>query len=132
MLPRQPAADRQHQHDGVLGHRDGIGAAVVADGHAGTPRRLDVHPVVAGAEQLDQLEFRGRLIEGVVHFHLAEADDVFGLRQRSLEFRAVGAGDDHVDPGRGELASDIHRAERVVHHDHLRGHRFPPVRLAGG
>ena len=59
VLPDHTARDREHEHDCVLGDRDRISAAVVADGHAGRARGFDIDRVVTGAQELHELEFAG-------------------------------------------------------------------------
>ena len=49
----------EHQHDGMFGNSDGIGAAIVGDGHTGTLGGGDVGLVVTGAEQLDEFQLGG-------------------------------------------------------------------------
>jgi hypothetical protein len=55
VVPRELLVDGQDQHQGVLGDRDRVRAAVVGDRHLGQTRGRDVEPVVTGADQLDQL-----------------------------------------------------------------------------
>ncbi len=114
----------------MFGDRDRIGAAVVAYRNAGPPRRLDIDAVVAGAQQLHQLQLRRRPVERVVHLHLAEADDVLGIRQRGVEFGAAGPRDDCIETGRRQFARDVHRAQRIVGQQDLRRHRFPSWAVA--
>jgi hypothetical protein len=59
VLPGQLLEGGQDQHDRVLGHRHRVGAAVVGDRHPGLARSLQVERVVAGADELDELEFGG-------------------------------------------------------------------------
>ena len=51
VLPDHFARHREHQHDGVLGHRDRVCAAVVGERHLRAPRGFEIDVVVAGAEQ---------------------------------------------------------------------------------
>ena len=81
VLPDHLAVDREHQHHGVLGDRDRVGAAIVRERHLGAPRGLEVDIVVAGAEQLHELELRHRLVELIPHRHVRIADHVFGAGQ---------------------------------------------------
>jgi hypothetical protein len=109
VLLDQPARHRLHQQDGVLGYRGRIGAAVVAHRDAVLARGGDVRAVVAGAQQLDQLEFRRRLVELLLHLVVDEADEVFGVLQRRGVFGAAGRGGDYVVALRRHL-----QCQRVV------------------
>ena len=57
---------RHHEHDGVLGDRDRVGPAVDRDGDASCPGAGEVEPVVADAQELDELEPAGRGEDRVV------------------------------------------------------------------
>ena len=90
----------EHEHDGVLGDGDGVGAAVVGDGHLGLARGLDVDPVVAGAGQLHQLQL-GRGAEELVADAVARrAQVVLGVGGRIVELGLGGIGDDQLHAGR--------------------------------
>ena len=47
---------REQEHDRVLGHGDGIGAAVDGDGQSGGARTVEVEAVVAGARELREFQ----------------------------------------------------------------------------
>src|SRR5262249_46731783 len=98
----------QHQHDGVLRHRDRIGAPVVGDGHLRLARGLDVNAVVARAGQLDELELGGGAEELVADARARRAQVILGLGGRVVELGLGGIGDDELHPGRKELAGDLH------------------------
>jgi hypothetical protein len=88
--------DRQHQQQRMLGDRDRVRAAIVADRHPSLPSGFDVEPIVAGAEQLDQLETGCRPIEFGTELKARAADVIFGILQRRREFGAVELGDDEL------------------------------------
>ena len=96
----QPPIDGQHQHNGVFGHRHRIGAAVVGDRNAQIGGQLQVHPVVAGAQQLQQPHF-GRAGQHPVGQPSGEQQEKIGiLRQLNLGvlIQPAGGGDD-IHPG---------------------------------
>ena len=63
----------------MFGNGGGVGAAIVAERHAGTPCGGEVGLVVAGAQQLDQLQVRAGLEQRVVHEPVHEAHEIFGV-----------------------------------------------------
>ena len=76
VVPDEPLRDREHEHHRVLGNRDRVGPAVVADGHLRLPGGLDVHPVVPGAHELDQLEAGRGPVEVVAEVRPGEPHQV--------------------------------------------------------
>ena len=107
MGPDQPARHREHQHQRVLGDRDGVGAAIVGDGHLRAPRRLEIDVVVAGAEQLHQPQPRRRPVERVFHGQARIAQHVFGLPERGRKLRPVAAHQHQLVAGRRQRAGDL-------------------------
>ena len=124
VVPGELAVDREHQHQGVLGHRHRVGAAVVGHRHPRPLRRRHVEPVVAGTDQLHQLEARGRLEELAVELGAREPHVVADLGQRGGELRRARVGHDHLEAGRHEAARDVeHRGGESGGHEDLGGHR---------
>ena len=117
MLPHERAGGGEHQHDGVFGDRDGVGAAVVGDGHAGLVGGRDVAAVVAGGEELDELEVGGGGVEGIVHARVAEADEVVAAGHGGVELGREGGGFHQLKARGGHVGGDfcIHLA--VWHED---------------
>ncbi len=105
MHPDQLARHRQHQHHRVLGDRGRVGAAIVADRHAGGARGVEVVGVVAGAQGLHELQLRRLGVEFRAVLELAGADVELGVLQQVPEFRpAMRRGDQLVarrQTGRG-------------------------------
>ena len=87
----------------MLGDGARIGATIVAYQNAGATCRVQIHPVVAGAEQLHQPQPGRGAVERIVHvFDVAE--QVFGVGQRGGISRAAGRGDDEFEAGRRHFA----------------------------
>ena len=105
VLPDQSPRDRQHQQQRMLGDRDRVRAAIVADRHPRLSRRFDVEPVVTGAEQLHQLEAGCGAIEFGTELKARAADVIFGVLQRRRELGAVEFGDDEFVTRRQYLAA---------------------------
>ena len=119
----EPLVDGEHQHDRVLGHGDGVGAAVVGDGNLRLPRRLAVDLVVAGARELHELELRRRAEELVTH-PPGEAEIVLGLRGRFVKLRRVEVGREQLEAGRRERTHELHDHRRLFRaEEDLVGHR---------
>jgi hypothetical protein len=106
----------------VLGDRDGVGAAVVGDRHLGAPRRVEIDVVVAGAEQLHQLEPRRRAVERVLHGQARIAQHVFGLPEHGRKLRPVAAHQHQLVAGRRQRAGDLAGLGRRRHDDDAVAH----------
>src|SRR6266545_3724905 len=98
----------EHEHDGVLGDGDGVGATVVGDGHTGLARGLDVDAIVARAGQLYELEL-GRGAEELVADALPRrAQVVLGVDGGVVELWLTWIGDDQLHAGWEQIARDFH------------------------
>ena len=102
----QPLEHGEHEHDRVLGDGDGVGAAVVGDGHLGLARGLDVHAVVARAEELDEPQLRRGPEELAAHLP-GQAEVVLGVGRRLVERGRAGIDDDQLEAGRRQRARDV-------------------------
>jgi hypothetical protein len=92
----------------VLGDGDGVGAAVVGDGHLGLARGLDVDPVVAGAGQLHELQLGRGAEELVADPRPWRAQIVVGVAGDIVELGLGGIDDDQLHAGRQQLLRDLH------------------------
>ena len=104
----QAPIDGQHQHNGVFGDGHGVGAAVVGDGDAQIGGQFQVHPVVAGAQQLQQPHLWG-VLQHPVGEPAGEQEQEIGVpRQFNLGVlvQAVGGGDD-IHSGGGFANDDL-------------------------
>ena len=107
MQPDQPARDGQHQHQGVLGDRGRVGAAIVADRHARGARGFQIIGVVAGAQGLDQLQLRRLAVEFRSVLELAGADVELGVLEQVPEFGAAMRRGHQFVAGRDQIMSDL-------------------------
>ena len=82
VLADELARRRQRQQDCMFRNGGGIRAAIVAERHARAPGRIEVGPVVAGAQQLDQFELRAGLEQRLVHEPVHKTDEIFGAAHR--------------------------------------------------
>ena len=108
VVRHEPLEHGEHEHDRVLGDGDGVGAAVVGDGHLGLARGLDVHAIVAGAGQLHELELGRRAEELVADARPRRAQVVLGVAGRIVELRLGRIDDDQLHAGRQELSRNVH------------------------
>jgi hypothetical protein len=132
MLPNQSPRDGQHQQQGVLGDGDRVRTAIVTYRYPSLPRRFDIEPVVAGAEQLDELEAGCRPIKFGTELKTWAADVIFGIPQRRREFGAVEFGDDEFVARRQYFACDVHDCLGELRgHQDADGHDGSPYRSAG-
>jgi hypothetical protein len=99
----------QHEHDGVLGHRDGVRAAVHRHGQTRASSPGEVEGVVADAHQLHQLEPVG-VRQGVVREVVDEPHDVVGAAQRLGQL--VRRHDLEAEAGRQEALGDLAHFQR--------------------
>ena len=114
VIPDEPLVDGEHEQDRVLGDGDGVGAPVGGHGHGSLARRLDVDPVVAGADELDELEMRRRAVEVRPEARAGEADEVLGVVDRVEEFGRSLLGDPELAACRHDRAGDLdHRAGQL-------------------
>ena len=121
MLPDHFAADREHQHQRVLGHRDRVRAAIVRERHFRAPRGLEVDIVVAGAEQLHQPELRHRLVELILHRDVRIGDHVFDAGKVGDDLGIVV--DDHgFETLRRHLARDVGDLGGGTRNENFGGH----------
>ena len=127
MQPDQFAGDRQHQHHRVLGDRGRIGAAIVADRHARRPRRVEVISVVAGAQGLDDAQFRRALVELRAMRELAAADIVFGVLQQVPEFGAAVRRHHQFPARRQQIVGDLQCLFGVAGGSQYARHRASPL-----
>ena len=79
---------------------------LLADRHLGAPRGLQIDVVVAGAEQLDQLQLGRRLMKRVRHLQARIADYVFRRGHRRLGF-GLAFHDHGVEARRRHLAGNL-------------------------
>ena len=114
----ETAIRSEHEHDGVLGDVDGVGASVIGDRDAEFAAEVYVHLVEAGAHKLNQLEPLGRT-QDVVGQHGRKEDqevrigDEFGL----LPIGQAGGMHGGLEAGRCDAyqLADILRGERGEH-----------------
>ena len=133
--PGEPLEDGENEHYGVLGDGHRVRPAVVGDGHPRPASGLDVEPIIAGADELDQLELGRGLVERGVHAPAGEAHQVLGLLDCLRELRVFALEHDELEAGRDHAAGDVHDALRKGRAKHdLGGHaallssRRPPRR----
>ena len=123
VLPHQPLQHRQHQRDRVLGHRDGIRAAAVGDGHAGLARGLEVERVVAGRHELDQAQPGRGAEELVAHAGARKAEEELRIVQRLVEGRGAVIDGGHLEAGRNHGPGRVDDGRRQTgREDDLRRH----------
>jgi hypothetical protein len=123
VLPGQLLHGGQDQHDRVLGHRHRVGAAVVGDWHLGLLGGLEVERVVAGADELDQLDVLAGRVEVVAERVAAEAHEVLGVLGRFQELRCHRIDRDQLEAGRRHLDGDVeHRLGEPRREQDLGGH----------
>src|SRR5438046_1877212 len=114
VLPDELLRHGQHERERVLGDGDRVGSAVVADGDPRLSGRLDVDPVVAGADGLAELELRRRAVEVRPEARAGEADEVLGVVDRVEEFGRSLLGDPELVACRHDRAGDLdHRAGQL-------------------
>ena len=118
MVPRELLVDGQDQHQRVFGHRDRVRAAVVGDWYARLARRLDVEPVVAGADQLDQLELRRPTVEVRPHVRAGEPGEVLRVLDGRVELGRALIDDLEVEICRQERAGDLDERRRKLRGEH--------------
>ena len=107
VLPGQLLQRGQDQHDGVLGDRDRVGAAVVGDRHPGLAGGLQVERVVAGADELHELHLLGGGVEVVAERVAAEAHEVLGVAGGVQEAGAGRVDRHQLEAGRRHLDGDV-------------------------
>jgi hypothetical protein len=73
--------DGQDEHNRMLGHRYRIGAAVGTNGNARGPGTGNIHPVIAGAEHLDELQVR-RVLKGLIRYKAEKAHQIVRIFKR--------------------------------------------------
>src|SRR4029450_11396294 len=114
VMPRELPGDGQHEHQGVLRDRDRVGPAVVGDRDPRPARRRDVEAVVAGADELDELQLRRAAIEIAAQALAREAHEVLGVLHGGGELRRALVCDLELELGRQERASDVDERGREL------------------
>ena len=114
MHPDQFARHREHQHDRVLGDRGRVGAAIVADRHAGGAGGFEIVGVVAGAQGLHELQLRRLGVEFRAVLELAGADIEIGILQQVPEFRPAVRRGHQLQPVGQHVVGDLHRLVAVA------------------
>src|SRR5262249_31982711 len=87
---------------------DRVGAAVIGYGHLGLARGLDVHAIVAGAGELDELELGRGAEEFVADAGARRAEIVLGVGGLVVELGLARIGHDQLHAGRQQIARDVH------------------------
>ena len=106
-MPGELLQDGQDKHQGVLGDGDRIRAAVIGDRHPGPAGGPDVETVVAGADQLDQLELGRPAIELRAEALAREPHEVLGVFHGRGELGRTLLGDVQLELGWQERAGDV-------------------------
>ena len=91
----------------MLGDGGRVGAAIVGHRHAGLARCAEVGPIIAGTEQLDQLQARTGLEQRAVNGGIDIADEILGIFHLRAELGGPGRGKDKVETGRGHFAGHV-------------------------
>src|SRR5438445_215086 len=107
VLPDELLRDGQHERYRVLGDGDRVGAAVVADGDPRLPGGLEVHPVVAGADELDELHARCGTVEVRPEARAGKADEILGVLQGVQELGRPLLADVELIARRHDRAGDL-------------------------
>ena len=124
VLPDYAASHGEHQHHGVLGDGDGVGAAIVRNRDLGAARGCKVDIVIAGREKLHEPQTRGGPIERVRHLHARVANHVGGVAERGSKLRALRLHERKFEPGGRQFAGDLAGLGRG------RNHNDPGVHIA--
>jgi hypothetical protein len=98
----------EDEHQGVLGDGHRVRAAVVGDRHARLAGGFDVEAVVAGADELHELQIRRRVVERLPHVLARKAHEVLGVLNGLRETRVVLGDDLKLEIGRRHGAGDVH------------------------
>src|SRR5207245_9406101 len=84
-----------------------VSPAVFADGDPRLSGRLDVDPIVAGADELDELDVRRRAVEVRPEARAGEADEILGVLDGVEEFGRPLLGDAELVACRHDRAGDL-------------------------
>ena len=133
MEGRDLPVDSQDQQHGVLGHGHGVGAAVLADRDMGLAGPGDVDGVVAGAQDLHELEPLGAGI-GFIRQKPEKANQILGIPHGGRDFLGLGRGRERAErklrrlQGLGQRLDVWRHLDALSKHDRFLCHDPPSMR----
>lgn len=92
----------------MLGHGHRVSAPIVGDGDLGPARRFDVEPVIAGADELHQLELRHGAVEIGSHPFAGEPQEELGVAGPVQGIGREPLDDLEIVPVRHHGSGDVH------------------------